>query len=281
LWLAYRASHQPFNPPPIETNPREIYHSLWPMPALSPVPDGSGGPLTQQQMNNEAVYRQMLVQGVLAVLLPTEDLENDCLTTLVGQIFSEMIIGNGIGGKAAEPWLLWEGITKIAEVVQEQLPRTQANVRLARSNSESLGPSITPEDLVSPKRKWNNQWNIQKTFWLILQYAYVAFTAARFLISTLATSSSLPSRVISTKINSLALLNNHLSESGSDSDPIVTNRILPSKTPIIEMRIWSAAARLLDFDFRMPWLASTLSILQWAALTGPGKLGNTDGRIDK
>jgi hypothetical protein len=251
------------------------------MPALSPVPDGSGGPLTQQQMNNEAVYRQMLVQGVLAVLLPTEDLENDCLTTLVGQIFSEMIIGNGIGGKAAEPWLLWEGITKIAEVVQEQLPRTQANVRLARSNSESLGPSITPEDLVSPKRKWNNQWNIQKTFWLILQYAYVAFTAARFLISTLATSSSLPSRVISTKINSLALLNNHLSESGSDSDPIVTNRILPSKTPIIEMRIWSAAARLLDFDFRMPWLASTLSILQWAALTGPGKLGNTDGRIDK
>jgi hypothetical protein len=250
------------------------------MPALSPVPDGIGGSLTQQQMNNEAVYRQMLVQGVLAVLLPTEDLENDCLTTLVGQIFSEMIIGNGIGGKASEPWLLWEGITKIAEVVQSQLPRSQANVRLARSNSESLGTPITTGDFVSPKKKWNVQWNIQKTFWLVLQYAFVAFTAARFLISTLATSSSLPSRVISAKINSPAL-HDHLSESGSDPDPIVTNRILPGKTPIIEMRIWSAAARLLDFDFRMPWLASMLSILQWAALMGPGQLGNTDGRIDK
>jgi hypothetical protein len=250
------------------------------MPALSPVPDGNGGSLTQQQMNNEAVYRQMLVQGVLAVLLPTEDLENDCLTTLVVQIFSEMIIGNGIGGKASEPWLLWEGITKIAEVVQSQLPRSQANVRLARSNSESLDASITPGESVSPKKKWNIQWNIQKTFWLALQYAFVAFTAARFLISTLATSSSLPSRIISTKINSPAL-HDHLSESGSDSDPIVSDRIIPGKTPIIEMRVWSAAARLLDFDFRMPWLASMLSILQWIALTGPGQLGNTDGRIDK
>jgi hypothetical protein len=250
------------------------------MPALSPVPDGDGGPLAQQQMNNEAVYRQMLVRGVLAVLLPTEDLENDCLTTLVGQIFSEMIIGNGIGGKASEPWLLWEGIIKIAEVVQAQLPRSQANVRLARSNSESLGPSVAPAELFSSKKKWNIQWSIQKTFWLVLQYAFVTFTAARFLILTLVQSSSLPSRITSPKISTSAVLEDHSSQDGIDAEPIA-NKAGPSKTPIVEMRIWSAAARLLDFDFRMPWLAATLSFLQWGALTGPGQLGNTDGRIDK
>ena len=77
------------------------------------MPDDASKALEQKE--NEAAYRQLLVHGVLAVLLPTEDLENSCLTALVGQIFSEMIIGNGIGGKASEPWLLWEGITKTAE----------------------------------------------------------------------------------------------------------------------------------------------------------------------
>jgi hypothetical protein len=112
--VAYRTAHQPLNPPPFQTDPREIYHSICPFPALSPVPRAGSELVIQQQKENEAAYRQLLVQGVLAILLPTEDLENDCLTAIVGQVFSEMIIGGAIGGKASEPWLLWEGITKVA-----------------------------------------------------------------------------------------------------------------------------------------------------------------------
>ncbi|KAG9239231.1 PXA domain-containing protein [Amylocarpus encephaloides] len=278
---AYRTAHNPANPAPLESKPREIYHSLWPMPALSPVPDEPGGPLTQQQINKEALYRQILVQGVLAVLLPTEDLENDCLTTLVGQIFSEMILGNGIGGKGSEPWLIWEGITKIAEVMQAQLPRSKANVRLARSNSGSIDAFPIPDAMSTRKNNWGVEWSLQKTFWLVLQYLFVAFTAIRFLVLTLATSSSLPSRIATSKTPNLGILRDQMSLPDPDPTPADDDKFSPSKTPIIKMKIWSAAAHLLDFDFRMPWLAATLSMLQWGALMGPGQLGTTDGRIDK
>ncbi len=132
--LAYRISHHSSHPLPLEQNPRQIYHSLWPFPPLSPVPDVSSQ--NSEQLENEAAYRELVVQGVLAILLPTEDLENDCLTSLVGQIFSEMVIGGGIGEKACEPWLLWEGITKTAEAIQAQLPKSNAQVRVKRSNSD-------------------------------------------------------------------------------------------------------------------------------------------------
>jgi hypothetical protein len=55
----------------------------------------------------------------------------------------------------------------------------------------------------------------------------------------------------------------------------------PSKRPIIKMKLWSCVSSLFDLDFRMPWLYGTISMLQWGALAGPGKLGNTDGMLDK
>ena len=87
---------------------REIYHTLVPHPALTPVPRETDPSTILEQARNEESWRQLLVQGVLAVLLPTEDLENGCLRALVAEIFSDMILGNGVSGKACKPWLLWE-----------------------------------------------------------------------------------------------------------------------------------------------------------------------------
>lgn len=253
---------------------------MWPFPALSPVPDG--GQNTLQQLENESAYRQLLVQGVLAVLLPTEDLENDCLTTLVGQIFSEMILGDGIGGKASEPWLLWEGITKIAEVIQTQMPKSKAQVRVERSNSDLVDSS--PPNLTGRSTKqWEISRSLHKTFWLVLQYGFVAFTAVRFFVITLATASSLPSRIApTTKITGSTLANDHIEPPNLISSKTSSaSRQVPSKQPIIKMKIWSCASSLLDLDARMPWLSATISLLQWLALTGPGEIGNTDGMVDK
>ncbi|KAE9379215.1 hypothetical protein N431DRAFT_460499 [Stipitochalara longipes BDJ] len=278
---AYRASHYPLHPPPIEQNPRQIYHSLWPLPALSPV-TGDGLPNTQEQIEKEAAYRQLLVQGVLAVLLPTEDLENDCLTAIVGQIFSEMILGGGIGGKASEPWMIWEGITKISEVVQAQLPKSKAQVRVERSNSDVM--NSTPKNLTGPNTKgWRIQRSLQKSFWLALQYCFLAFSAVRFLGITLATSSSLPSRNPPTlKTTGSPSSKDHMEPPEStNADDIWDDRTAQTKQPIVKMKVWSCAANLLDLDARMPWLSATFSMLQHVALTGPGKLGNTDGMIDK
>ena len=67
----------------------------------------------------------------------------------------------------------------------------------------------------------------------------------------------------------------------TNADDIWDGRTNQTKQPIVKMKIWSCAANLLDLDARMPWLSATFSMLQHVALTGPGKLGNTDGTIDK
>ncbi|KAI4665389.1 uncharacterized protein J4E78_002849 [Alternaria triticimaculans] len=100
------------------SDPRLIYHTLHPHPALSPVPTDDAPATVLEQRESESAWRQLLIHGVLALLLPTEDLKNGCLRALVGEIFAEMILGNGISGKACEGWVLWEGITRIAEVLQ-------------------------------------------------------------------------------------------------------------------------------------------------------------------
>lgn len=274
-------AHKSLHPPPYETNSRQIYHSICPFPALSPAPDETDQNTIQQQADNEAAYRQLLVQGVLAVLLPTEDLENDCLTGLVGQIFSEMILGRVVGGTLSEPWMLWDIFTKIAELVQTKLPKSKARVRLDRSNSDL---SLRPVDIPGrSKQSWMSASTIQRTFWLVLQYAFITFTTLRFIIITIATSSSLPSRVAPT----LKMTGPASSKDGANPAKLVDtkkasqNRTPPFKQPILKMKIWSFMSTVLDVDARMPWLSATISMLQWGAVAGPGEIGNTDGMVDK
>ncbi|KAH8815831.1 PXA domain-containing protein [Xylogone sp. PMI_703] len=286
---AYRISHHQYHPPPLESNARQIYHSLNPLPALSPVPDDNDddSSMLQEQAENEAAYRQLLVQGVLAVLLPTEDLENECLNSLVRQILSEMILGGGIGGKAAEPWLLWEAITKIAEIIHAQMPKAKAEVRAERSKSLSIQDArSTVEGHNNVAATTEKNWSFQKTFWLILQYLFVVFTAIRFVVVTVANSSSLPSRTPLTQRGDAVSVSSSTSQSGPAKATVVRGttsdgREPPLKVPIVKMKIWTCLSSLLLLDARMPWLSATISLVQWGALMGPGKVANTDGMIDR
>lgn len=262
-----------------------IYHSLWPHSALSPVPDSAHASSIALQKENEAAYRDLLVQGLLAVLLPTEDLENDCLTSLIGGILSDMVIGNGIGGKASEPWLLWEGITKIIEVVQEQLSKSKKMDHELESGNELAEPK---EDATVPQSgQIKGGWSIQKVFWLVLQYAFLAISTARLIIFTIASSSSLPTRGKQfVRKSSNISATGHLQPTASPystrsfSSQMSTAKQVP-KQPSISMKIWSCVATLVDLGVRIPWLCATLSFLQWVALHGPGNIGGTDGRVDK
>jgi PXA domain len=214
------------------------------------------------------------------VLLPTEDLENDCLTSLVSQILSETILGNGVGGKACEPWLVWEGITNIARAVQAQLPKSRAQVRVDKSleNTSLVTPHAAAAMKVNSSRRF-----LQKTFWLVLQYAFLAFTTVRFVIVTIASSSSMPSRLLlpSSKLQGTSPVTEFLQPPAWTSTISPRSQRSPLKQPILSMKIWGCAADLLDLDVRMPWLGATISMLQWFALRGPGGMGAIDGIIDK
>jgi hypothetical protein len=229
----------------------------------------------------------------LAVLLPTEDLENGCLRALVTEIFAEMILGNGISGKACEGWLLWEGLTSIAKVLQasetkeqgfeakDAIPE-QSMTRLERYGLLSSGQvdqtGLTNSLAASNDRHETKSVFISGLFWAAVQFVFFAFAAVRALISNLATSSALPMRSV--------VADHPPVEASSqsqllDADTSPSRRPLGLKRPIVSMSLWSCIAQLAELSVRMPWLSGSISMLHWGLLAGPGKVGDTDGILDR
>jgi hypothetical protein len=246
-----------------------------------------------EQRENESAWRQLLVQGVLAVLLPTEDLENGCLRTLVAEIFAEMILGNGISGKACEGWLLWEGITRVAEVLQdgakEKDPQSgdESNEQsLSRLERFGLLPQPTDEQsgstesLLSNRRHESAPMTISTVFWMVVQYAFLASTAMRAVIVGVAISFSLPPRSVTGASGQSPVEGGRQSKLPQPDYPAL-RRTLASKQPIVSMKLWSCASRLVGLNSRMPWLSGLISMLHWGVLSGPGRVGDTEGVLDR
>jgi hypothetical protein len=229
----------------------------------------------------------------LALLLPTEDLKNGCLRALVAEIFAEMILGNGISGKACEGWVLWEGITRIAEVLQTDATKEkdlqpddpnieQSLTRLERYGllSSHEGTEVNPKERLDAGQRRHKASAVYTSgaFWVIIQYAFLAFTAVRAVILSLATLSSLPSRSAS--------IDQSCVEAGSQSqtpqaDTVASRRPFETKRPVVSMSLWTCVAQLAELDVRMPWLLGFISMLHRGALVGPGRVGETDGVLDR
>jgi hypothetical protein len=262
-------------------------------PALSPVPTDAVPSTYVEQRESESAWRQLIIQGVLAVLLPTDDLKNGCLRSLVAEIFAEMILGNGISGKACEGWLLWEAIGRIADILQtdhaqEEDPSSDdgtADGELSRLERFGLLPSqaeeqdgSTQQQVADGRRHESISMSVSGLFWSVIQYAFLACTALRAVILTIATSSSLPSRSLTSGATAIEeSRQSHMLEAESQA----STRLLAGKRPIVSMRLWSCAAQFVELDIRMPWLTGFISMLHRGALSGPGRVGDTDGVLDR
>ncbi|POR37218.1 Putative mRNA processing protein (Mss51) [Tolypocladium paradoxum] len=262
---AYRAAYLSASQPPLEIDPREAYHALWPLPLLSPVPRPEDPATAAEQRDNETAYRQLLVQAVLAILLPTEDLENPCLTALVGEIFSELIIGNVIGNKAAQPWLLFEGICILARVLEEK--KVQA--------AQKIVSSAQPRSLVVPMEK-RRAWSAQGFFLSIVQLAFIFLSLIRLLVGMIAMSSSLPPRTAPAEEKARAIPESEPGSRGQSHGAATT-----AKVPVLEFRAWRCVGNLIELSSRMPWLGGFLSLLQFGATHGPGRIAGLDGTLDR
>ncbi|KAM0447129.1 hypothetical protein ACHAQK_000676 [Fusarium lateritium] len=262
---SYRISHSTIARPPVQVDPREAYHALCPLPHLAPVPHPDDPVTISDQKENEALYRQLLVQGVLAILLPTEDLENPCLTALVEQIFSELIIGNVIANKASQPWMLYEGICITARVLQQK--KEQGAVVLAKQD-ESSEPKLDV--------KGRRAWSVRSMFLGVIQLGMLVVASLRFITTALVMASSLPART--TPIDEKeALLDHDMSSSSSPS----SRPLDYTKAPILSCRVWTCLGNLLELSLRMPWLDGFLSLLQYGAVNGPGRIAGHDGPVDR
>lgn len=249
----------------MEVDPREAYHALCPLPHLAPVPHPDDPATISDQKENEALYRQLLVRGVLAILLPTEDLENPCLTALVEQIFSELIIGNVIANKASQPWMLYEGICITARVLQQK--KEQGAAALAKQD-ESSEPKLDV--------KGRRAWSARSMFLGVIQLGMLVVASLRFITTALVMASSLPART--TPVDEKEVLLDH--DMPSSSSP--SSRSLDyTKAPILSCRVWTCLGNLLELSLRMPWLDGFLSLLQYGAVNGPGQIAGHDGPVDR
>lgn len=221
------------------------------------MPDPASPETVRQQEEDESAYRQLLVQGMLALLLPTEDLENGCLRTLVGDILGEMMLGNWIGRTACEGRVWWDGIAKLAETVRERIEEPAAGREIDSPEISTSFPSPQTTDISS---SWTTQ-HLSALLWQVLNYAFLIGTFLRFMLVTLLTSSTLPTR-------------------SSSSSSRMSSQYLP-KRPILNMKIWTLTSTLLDLPTRMPWLEGFLQLIRHALITGPGRLGDTDGVLDR
>ncbi len=270
---AHRISHQPMQPS-LATDPRVIYHNLHPHPALSPVPDSTQPATVEEQSGHEAEYRQLLAQGALAVLLPTEDLENACLRTLVADVIGEAILGNAVGGKVCEGWFIWTSIAKIIEAVKARMEPedTTKDIEIgSRSRLEQYGLlSSGKAENTSPHRRAGKGSAVSTALWRILQCGYLTFVAIRFVMLGLVAASSTPRRYVPSSTH----------PSGVHGAPIATT-VQPPR-PILSFAIFDLVSTLLDLPLRMPWLSGSLSLVQHHLLTGAFRpVGATDGLLDR
>jgi len=242
------------------------------------VPDAATPSTVAEQSEHETQYRQLLVQSALAVLLPTEDLENACLRTLVADVFAESILGNAIGGKVSEGYFIWETITKIVTLVKARIQSRATGEEIevdTRSRLEKFGLLSERSEATGPQIDGERS-ALSTIFWLVLQYIYVLFVALRFVIQGLIAASSGPTRSESAS-NKAASSPSDKAAASSMSKSVQAHR---SARPLLGFKVFSLISAILDLPLRMPWLSGSLSLLQYH-LTGPFKLGATDGILDK
>ncbi|KAL8947251.1 MAG: hypothetical protein Q9222_006446 [Ikaeria aurantiellina] len=259
-----------------------VYHELSPHPALSPIPDPQAEKSIGQQSKNEAAYRQLLVQGALAVLLPTEDLENACLRTLVTDVLAESILGNSIGGRVCEGWFIWTSISKLVDAVKAHMnPRaTGQEIEVdTRSRLEKFGLlSERGHDDTRPTMTRGRRTALAEVFWRVIQYGYLTIISLQFVIVGLFTASTTPRRSSSSS---------SMSGRMATDSPIAQSAEAPAAIvlrPLLGFRVFSLLSTVLDLSFRMPWLSGSLALLQHHLISSPLvllRVGAVDGLFDQ
>jgi hypothetical protein len=249
---------------------RTKYHVLRPHLALSPVPVTPESRARQEE--HEVAWCLLLVDRVLPLLLPPEDLQNPCLDVLVSEIFAELILHKGICGKACEPWLIWDGITKLVRspaadpIGARPVQSPEGPLRLSR------GLAVQPGD----QRGVNHGGRLEtitRMFWSALQLLMTLWLLARSVVLALMHASSIPPRTSrASKTTGRWTTPTPLATSANETG---------SLRPILSMHVWGCVSQLLSLEQRMPWLSGMLSLLQWAGLRGPGQLCGANGRIDR
>jgi hypothetical protein len=267
---AFRTAHASFPPGPLATPPREVYHALLPHPALAPVPRLDDPASVEAEARSEQAWRHLVVQGALAVLLPTEDVRSAPLRALVEEILAETVLGGVVLGRLTESAVVWDLITNGINAARRQREAdnrteegSEGRGKAGSSQLDQYGllnePAQVGEEGEAVAETTTKQTfartasSLGNTFLAALNYGLLLLLALRAVVPALLAAKSLPSRT---------------SHDGK-------------QRAVLEMGAWSLAASLTELRERMPWLAGLLSLAQHTTVDGPAAVGRADGRLDR
>lgn len=209
------------------------------------------------------------------MLLPTEDLENACLRTLVTDVISEVILANSIGGTLCEGCFVWGSVFQLVEAVQATLkPRTndeEAKTK-TRGRLEQFGLlSGTEEETAGGSEKSRSRFS--SVFWRILQYCYLASIGIRFIIVEVFAAHSQLRRSSRTRRPSTSASSSPMASDFAPDDCL---------RPLLDFRILPLAAATIDLSRRLPWISGLVALIHHHLTRGALRaIGGTDGILDQ
>jgi hypothetical protein len=271
------------------------------------------------------VYRRLLVRRVLELLLPTEDFENGCLRSLLGEILAEMLLGRIIVGRACEGPFLMRCVVKAVESHhhrrrrqhhQQRKPTAPVAAAAAAESSSSASEAAAPDEATPDKQPIPSLAEAQNgrrlpltspapppppvvpdIVVLIFGYACVVYSVLRYLAVAVYTLPSLPPRTPSPP-HPAVLTTRRSSSNGNNGSAISANtrqqqqQPQPAerharqvkraqKRPVLALRVWPCISSVLGLSSRMPWLEGVFKLAQYGLIEGPGRVGDTDGPLDR
>ncbi|KAK9479347.1 PXA domain-containing protein [Lipomyces japonicus] len=213
----------------------QMFHALQPHPALVPPADAKLGDKSVSATENSNDYDDMehkflavLSKGILAVLLPSEDLGSSVERALLKTLLADVVLWKAID-KLSEPFMIHEIISKVIEKSLSGKDREE-NQDGSTLSAES---SIVPFTFITL---------ITEIFRLIVRFISFFQAGIVFLISF--ANSSEPSSLSHKQTN-----NSSAPHYNSTSSSLLTIALFPT------------VVRLLNLQSRQPWLMATIELL--------------------
>ncbi|KAK9467943.1 PXA domain-containing protein [Lipomyces arxii] len=203
----------------------EMFHALQPHPALEPAKTSKvpaqNGPFSLDDI--ERKFLGVLSKGILAVLLPSEDLGSQTERTLLRSLLAEAVLFRVID-KLSEPFMVHEIISTLIEKSLKNRPPAESSTTPVGLSDEKKEPMTT--QVIDTTRTYISA---ALSFFSLLQ------AGTLFLVSF--ARSPLPEH-----------------PSGNP------NKNVPS-SPLLTIALFPTIARLLNLPSRQPWLMSTIELL--------------------
>ncbi|KAJ8610755.1 hypothetical protein MRB53_038397 [Persea americana] len=122
------------------------------------------------------------------------------------------------------------------------------------------------------------------TFWSCVQLSVTFWLLTRAAAIALMQAATLPARSVPSSYGTKTL-DDPPGEPGIIDDRPESPENLPTHSaagkPMISMRVWACVSHLMSLERRMPWLAGSLSLVQWISLYGPGRICRLNSRLDR